>query len=83
MCVAVPGTVVSIGSPMPGAVMGCVAFGGRTLEINLIMVPDLEVGDQCWCIPVTRYASSQTKLLLTPRGRFGWIRPKACAEVCR
>lgn len=45
MCVAVPGTVVSIGSPMPGAVMGCVAFGGRTLEINLIMVPDLEVGD--------------------------------------
>lgn len=45
MCVAVPGRVVSIGSPMPGAVMGCVAFGDRTLEINLIMVPDLEVGD--------------------------------------
>ncbi len=45
MCVAVPGRVVSIGSPMPGAVMGSVAFGDRTLEINLIMVPDLEVGD--------------------------------------
>jgi hydrogenase expression/formation protein HypC len=45
MCVAVPGRVVSIGSQMPGAVMGQVEFGDRTLEINLIMVPDIEVGD--------------------------------------
>jgi hydrogenase maturation factor len=30
---------------MPGAVMGQVEFGDRTLEINLIMVLDIEVGD--------------------------------------
>ena len=45
MCVAVPGRVASIGLPMPGAVMGRVEFVDRTLEVNLIMLPDVEVGD--------------------------------------
>ena len=45
MCVAMPGTVMSIGTPVPGAVMGLVKFGDRTLEINLIMLPNVEIGD--------------------------------------
>ena len=45
MCVAVPGRVVSIGSQTPGAVLGRVEFGDRTLMVNLIMLPDIEVGD--------------------------------------
>ena len=45
MCVAMPGRVISIGDPMPGAVWGEVAFGDRVLEINLVMIPGIEVGD--------------------------------------
>lgn len=45
MCVAIPGEVKSIGSPTPGAVMGEVEFGDRTLEINLFMLPRVAVGD--------------------------------------
>ena len=45
MCVAMPGTVMSIGTSVPGAVMGLVEFGDRTLEVNLIMLPDVEIGD--------------------------------------
>jgi len=45
MCVAVPGEVKSIESPLPGAVMGQVEFGDRTLSINLIMLPDIQIGD--------------------------------------
>lgn len=46
MCLAVPGRVVSIGTRLPGAVMGHVEFGDHTLEINLIMLPDTDIGDQ-------------------------------------
>ncbi len=45
MCVAMPGRVISIGEPVPGAVMGVAEFGDRTLEINLMMLPDIEIGD--------------------------------------
>lgn len=45
MCVAVPGRVASIGPPTPGAVMGRVEFGDRNLDINLVMLPDVGVGD--------------------------------------
>lgn len=45
MCVAMPGRVNSIGEPMPGAVWGEVTFEDRVLEINLVMLPDVEVGD--------------------------------------
>jgi hydrogenase expression/formation protein HypC len=45
MCVAMPGTVTSIGTSVPGAVMGLVEFGDRTLEVNLVMLPDVEIGD--------------------------------------
>ncbi len=45
MCVAMPGRVISIGTAIPGAVMGVVEFGDRTLEINLMMLPDIEIGD--------------------------------------
>jgi hydrogenase maturation factor len=40
-----PGRVISIGEPMPGAVWGEVTFEDRVLEINLVMLPDVEVGD--------------------------------------
>lgn len=45
MCVAMPGKIMSIGASVPGAVMGLVDFGDRTLEINLIMLPDVKIGD--------------------------------------
>lgn len=45
MCVAIPGRVISIGDATPGAVMGRVEFGDRTLNINLVMLPDINVGD--------------------------------------
>lgn len=45
MCVAVPGRVASIGPPTPGAAMGSVDFGDRNLEINLVMLPDVAIGD--------------------------------------
>jgi len=30
---------------MPGAVWGEVAFGDRVLEVNLVMIPGIEIGD--------------------------------------
>lgn len=45
MCVAVPGRVASISPPTPGAVMGRVDFGDRSLDINLVMLPDVGIGD--------------------------------------
>ncbi len=45
MCVAVPGRVISIGESTPGAVMGRVEFGDRRLDINLVMLPGVNVGD--------------------------------------
>jgi hydrogenase maturation factor len=40
-----PGRVTSIDPPIPGATMGLVEFGDRTLKINLVMLPDVEIGD--------------------------------------
>jgi hydrogenase expression/formation protein HypC len=45
MCVAVPGRIISIGSPSTALVPAQVAFPDRTLEVNLIMLPDAAVGD--------------------------------------
>ena len=74
MCVAVAGRVISIGSPRPGAVMGWVELGDRTLEINLIMLPDVEIGDHVlvhsgYAIRVVRgkIATETTETLLTSR----------------
>ena len=45
MCVAMPGTVISIDAPSTGAVWSKVEFGDRVLKINLVMLPDAKIGD--------------------------------------
>ncbi|MEN8238581.1 MAG: HypC/HybG/HupF family hydrogenase formation chaperone [Actinomycetota bacterium] len=45
MCIAVPGRVTSIGESTPALVPGEVTFPDRTLSVNLVMVPDVAVGD--------------------------------------
>jgi hydrogenase expression/formation protein HypC len=45
MCVAVPGRVISIEAPSTGAVWSRVEFGDRVLKINLVMLPDVSIGD--------------------------------------
>jgi hydrogenase maturation factor len=45
MCVAVPGKIISIGEPSTALVPGEVVFPDRTLDVNLIMVPEAVVGD--------------------------------------
>jgi hydrogenase expression/formation protein HypC len=45
MCVAMPGTVVSIDAPSTGAVWSQVEFGDRVLKVNLVMLPDVNIGD--------------------------------------
>ncbi len=45
MCVAVPGVVVSIGEAEPGLIPAQVRFDGFERTINLIMTPDVQVGD--------------------------------------
>lgn len=49
MCVAMPGRVTSIGHATPGSVPGRVEFGDRTLDINLVMLPDVQIGDHVLC----------------------------------
>lgn len=49
MCVAMPGRVTSIGKPSPGSVVGRVEFGDRTLDINLVMLPGVQIGDHVLC----------------------------------
>lgn len=46
MCVAVPGRIVSIGEPSTALVPAEVVFPDRTLDVNLIMVPEAVVGDK-------------------------------------
>jgi hydrogenase maturation factor len=46
MCVAVSGKIISIGEPSTALVPAEVAFPDRTLDVNLIMVPDAVVGDR-------------------------------------
>ncbi len=45
MCVAVPGKIIAIGEPSTALVPGEVVFPDRTLDVNLIMVPEAVVGD--------------------------------------
>ena len=45
MCVAAPGRIISIGEPSTALVPAEVAFPDRTLEVNLIMLPEAAVGD--------------------------------------
>lgn len=45
MCVAMPGKVISIDTPSTGAVWSQVEFGDRILKVNLVMLPDVDVGD--------------------------------------
>ena len=45
MCVAMPGKVISIDAPSTGAVWSQVEFGDRVLKVNVVMLPDVEVGD--------------------------------------
>ena len=45
MCVAMPGRVISIDAPSTGAVWSQVEFGDRVLKVNLVMLPDVDIGD--------------------------------------
>lgn len=45
MCVAMPGRVISIDAPSTGAVWSQVEFGDRVLKVNLVMLPDVNIGD--------------------------------------
>lgn len=45
MCVAMPGRVISIDAPTTGAIWSQVEFGDRVLKVNLVMLPDVDVGD--------------------------------------
>ena len=45
MCVAMPGKVISIDSPSTGAVWSQVEFGDRVLKVNLVMLPNVDIGD--------------------------------------
>ena len=45
MCIAVPGRVMSIGEPSIAMVPGEVTFPDRSLSVNLVMVPEVSVGD--------------------------------------
>ena len=45
MCIGVPGRVTSIGDPSTAMVLGDVTFPDRDLTVNLVMVPEVAVGD--------------------------------------
>lgn len=45
MCVAMPGRVISVEAPSTGAIWSEVEFGDRILKVNLVMLPDTEIGD--------------------------------------
>jgi hydrogenase expression/formation protein HypC len=45
MCVAMPGRIISIDAPSTGAIWSQVEFGDRILKVNLVMLPDVEIGD--------------------------------------
>jgi hydrogenase expression/formation protein HypC len=45
MCVVMPGKVISIDAPSTGAVWSQVEFGDRVLKVNLVMLPDVDIGD--------------------------------------
>lgn len=45
MCLAIPGEVLSIGGDGPLQRAGRISFGGIVKEVNLVLVPEAEVGD--------------------------------------
>lgn len=45
MCIAVPGRVTAIGEASTAMVPGDVTFPDRDLTVNLVMIPDVAVGD--------------------------------------
>jgi hydrogenase expression/formation protein HypC len=45
MCVAIPGRVLSIGEATGAMVPAEVEFPGRTMTVNLVMLPEAAVGD--------------------------------------
>jgi len=45
MCIAVPGPVVSLGSASEISYPGRVSILGHEREVDLVMVPDVEIGD--------------------------------------
>lgn len=45
MCIAVPGRITSIGEPSIAMIPGEVVFPDRDLTVNLVMVPEAQVGD--------------------------------------
>ena len=44
MCLAIPGRVVAIGEPATGSLAGRVAYADREMDVNLVMVPSVEIG---------------------------------------
>lgn len=72
MCVAMPGKVTAIGQPTPGMVPGVVEFSGRVDNVNLLMVPEVTVGDHVvvhsgYAIRVlTEHAAASAIRLLCP-----------------
>lgn len=45
MCLALPGLVISIEEAGPGSVPATVRFGSVLREVDLMLVPEAEVGD--------------------------------------
>jgi len=45
MCLAVPGKIIDIREESPLARMGQVQFGGIIKDVNLVFVPEANVGD--------------------------------------
>ena len=44
MCLAVPGKVIAIAEPSAGSLPGRVVYADRETDVNLVMVPSVEVG---------------------------------------
>ena len=53
MCVAVPGRIISIGASSTASIPATVDFGDRTLDIDLVMIPEAKQGD--WIIAHSGY----------------------------
>ena len=45
MCLAIPGKIELILNPLPMERTGTVSFGGIRKEINLVFVPEADLGD--------------------------------------
>jgi hydrogenase expression/formation protein HypC len=54
MCVALPGVVVWMGRPENATHPGRVRIGARELDVDLVLVPDVRIGD--WVIAHSGYA---------------------------